>query len=88
MAEFSAWEADLPGDERERMRAHVERQRRAQAAVKPHAEHREAERRLRAAADATADPAQTRDLFRQADHHASEAIKLVRMVEKLASGSD
>ena len=29
------------------MQAHLERQRRAQAAVKPHAEHREAERRLR-----------------------------------------
>ena len=57
--EFSEW---LPDDEQARMQTHQERQRRAQAAVKPHAEHREAERRLRAEAAVTADPDRRRDL--------------------------
>ena len=76
-----------PDDERARMKAHLERQRRAQAAVQPHAEHREADRRLRAAAHATSDPERRRDLLRQADHHAGKAAELVTMVERLANGS-
>ena len=74
-----------PDDRRARMEAHLERQRRAQAAVKPHAEQREAERRLRAVADATSDPERRRDLLRQADYHAGKAAELVRMVERLAN---
>ena len=83
--EFSEWP---PDDERARMKAHLERQRRAQAAVKPHAEHREAERRLRAEAAVTADPDRRRNLLVQADRHAGKAADLVKMVERLANGTD
>ena len=85
---FSEWVNRLPDDELVRMHAHLERQRRAQAAVKPHAEHWEAERRLRAAADATSDPDRRRNLLRQADHHAGKAADLLKMVEGLANGNE
>ena len=85
---FSEWLMSLPDDERARMEAHLERQRGAQAAVKPHAEHREAESRLRAAATVTSDPAQRRDLLRQAHHHTEKAVELVTMIERLANGSE
>ena len=78
----------LPDDEQARMQAHLERQRRVQAAVKPHAEHREAERRLRGEAAVTADPDRRRDLLLQADRHAGKAADLVKMVERLANGSE
>ena len=51
---FSEWVERLPDEQRARMRDHLKRQRRAQAAVKPHAEHRGAERHLRAVVDMTA----------------------------------
>ena len=85
--EFSEWVERLPDDQRARMRDHLKRQRRAQAAVKPHAEHREAERRLREAATAEADPDRRRDLLDQADGHAARSGELVRMVERIANES-
>ena len=85
--EFSEWVERLPDDQRARMRDHLKRQRRAQAAVKPHAEHREAERRLREAATAEADPDRRRDLLSQADRHAARSGELVRMVERIANES-
>ena len=86
-AEVAEWVERLRDDERARMRDHLKRQRRAQSAVKPHAEHRQAERRLREAATAEADPDRRRELLRQADHHAMKAEELVRMVERLANES-
>ena len=67
------------------MRDHLDRQRRVQAAVRPHAEHLAAERRLRAAAAAELDLRRRRDLIRQADDHAAKAAELVEMVERLAT---
>ena len=63
----------------------LDRQRRAQAAVAPHAEHLAAERRLRAAATAEPDPARRRELLQQADDHAAKAAELVDLVERLAN---
>ena len=63
----------------------LDRQRRAQAAVRPHAEHLAAERRLRAAAATEADPDRRRELIRQADDHAAKAAELVNLVERLAN---
>ena len=86
--DLAEWVRRLADDERARMQGHLERQRRARAAVKPHAEYREAERLLRAEAKATSDPDRRRGLLRQADHHAGKATELVRMVERLANGGD
>ena len=85
MAEFDEWVSRLPDEKRARMLDHRKRQLCAQAAVKPHAEHRAAERRLREAAGAEADPDRRRELVGQADHHAKKAEELVRMVEQLAN---
>ena len=63
----------------------LDRQRRAQAAVAPHAEHLAAERRLRAAATAEPDPARRRELLQQADDHAAKAAELVALVDRLAN---
>ncbi len=63
----------------------LDRQRRAQAAVRPHAEHLAAERRLRAAVATEADPDRRRELIRQADDHAAKAAELVDLVERLAN---
>ena len=56
----------------------LDRQRRAQAAVAPHAEHL-------AAATAEPDPARRRELLQQADDHAAKAAELVALVERLAN---
>ena len=83
--EFAEWVERLPDEQRARMRDQLKRQRRAEAAVKPHAEHRDVERRLRKAATAEADPDRRRALLSQADRHAAKADELVRMVERLAN---
>ena len=85
MTELPKWAERLPEAERAKMRDHIERQRRARAAVEPHARHREAERRLREAAADAADPDQRNDLLRRAERHDAQAAELVELVEKLAN---
>lgn len=82
----AGWVDSLPADKRARMRAHLKRRRQVRDAVRPHAEHREAERRLREEADATSDPDRRRALLRQADLHAGAAADLVKMIDGVASG--
>ena len=74
------------GDAAQLERDHLDRQRRTQKAVGPHAELQSIERRLRAAAVADPDPERRRVLLRASDHAAGELVTLAELLATPSPG--